>query len=775
MKQIVFSILFLFFSFCLVGQCPTRNINFSTQAQVDEFLIEYPNCRDFPGRININGSVENLNGLSNITSIGGSLVISNIQNLKSFKGLENLTSIGGNIDMPHISFKNFEGLENLTSIGGDLIAWPNPLESFQGLENLTTIGGDLSAGYSLLTNFRGLENLSEIGGIFGAGFNDFLVNFEGLESLESIGESLITDGNPSLINYQGLEKLKSIGSSVNAFGNESLANFQGLENLKSIGGDFFLSGNKSLINFKGLENLSSIEGIFSITRNDNLITLSDLRNLTDVEIFVVTSNPMLTNCELSIICELLLKNLAAIEDNSTGCNSAEDLLEFCEEIRLLSYSVFYDSNQNELKDSDELLLSNFPIEIAPIGVTAISGQTTLPGQLLLESDDYTAQFVDNSDWGLTTPSSVDFSLSDSTKIAEVFFGLYPKVFSSNIVTSISSTPLRCGTEVSFNLSVKNLGTNFESGTLWLDIDPRLSDFTSNADITNGNTLGWNFQDLHPGHEFSKEVNIQIPVPPQIPVGEILKFKSYFDNGENEFEYNVEVRCAYDPNDKLVTPDRSAEYQGTAYTKFDEDLIYTVRFQNTGNAAAYDVIIRDTLDTNLDPSTFKIISSSHYEVLNVSIEDEHNVTFEFKDIFLPDSTTNFEASNGYVSYLIKTKDGLPEETPIQNTASIYFDFNPPIVTNTTENLMVTQLPTSSTNNQNEQLDIHLFPNPTDGKIYLSGVDLRDAVVSVYDLTGRLIQVEKSGANEIILPKTASGMLFLKIETEEGAAVKRVFKK
>ena len=244
--------------------------------------------------------------------------------------------------------------------------------------------------------------------------------------------------------------------------------------------------------------------------------------------------------------------------------------------------------------------------------------------------------------------------------------------------------------------------------------------------------------------------------------------------KDEFEYNVEVRCAYDPNDKLVTPDRSAEYQGTAYTKFDEDLIYTVRFQNTGNDAAYDVVIRDTLDANLDPSTFKIISSSHFEVLNVSIEEERNITFEFKDIFLPDSTTNFEASNGYVSYLIKSKDGLPEETPIRNTASIYFDFNPPIVTNTTENVMVTELPTISSVNENQQLNIHLFPNPTDGKIYLSGVDLRGAIISVYDLTGQLVQVEKSGANEIILPQTLSGMLFLKIETEEGAAVKRVFK-
>ena len=124
-----------------------------------------------------------------------------------------------------------------------------------------------------------------------------------------------------------------------------------------------------------------------------------------------------------------------------------------------------------------------------------------------------------------------------------------------------------------------------------------------------------------------------------------------------------------------------------YALIGEELIYTIRFQNTGNAEAYDVVIRDTLDSNLDPSTFRLITSSHDAVLSANMESGQYLTFDFHDIFLPDSTTSFEASQGYVIYAIRAFDGIDETTVINNSASIYFDFNPGILTNTTKNVMV----------------------------------------------------------------------------------------
>jgi hypothetical protein len=50
--------------------------------------------------------------------------------------------------------------------------------------------------------------------------------------------------------------------------------------------------------------------------------------------------------------------------------------------------------------------------------------------------------------------------------------------------------------------------------------------------------------------------------------------------------------------------------------------------------------------------------------------------------LPDSTTNAEESQGFLSYRIAIAQPLETGTEINNTASIYFDNNPAVVTNTT---------------------------------------------------------------------------------------------
>jgi hypothetical protein len=60
---------------------------------------------------------------------------------------------------------------------------------------------------------------------------------------------------------------------------------------------------------------------------------------------------------------------------------------------------------------------------------------------------------------------------------------------------------------------------------------------------------------------------------------------------------------------------------------------------------------------------------------------------FDNIALPDSTTNEAGSHGFVQYSVRAKAGLPNGAQIPNTASIYFDFNLPVVTNATHSTLV----------------------------------------------------------------------------------------
>ncbi len=132
-------------------------------------------------------------------------------------------------------------------------------------------------------------------------------------------------------------------------------------------------------------------------------------------------------------------------------------------------------------------------------------------------------------------------------------------------------------------------------------------------------------------------------------------------------------CSKDPNEKQVFPE--------GYILGDESLIYQVDFQNVGNDTAFDVVVVDTLDPNLDMSTFTPISASYPPVFEANGSE---LTFTFRNIQLPDSTTDETNSNGFVKYSIKPLPGLTEGTIIENRASIYFDFNEPIVTNTVYN-------------------------------------------------------------------------------------------
>jgi len=140
---------------------------------------------------------------------------------------------------------------------------------------------------------------------------------------------------------------------------------------------------------------------------------------------------------------------------------------------------------------------------------------------------------------------------------------------------------------------------------------------------------------------------------------------------------AEVRSSYDPNDKQVIPSGV----GTPhYVDQNIMLDYKIRFQNTGNDTAFTVIIRDTLSTALNINGIQIGSSSHDYTF--SIEGNRVLVFTFNNIMLPDSNVNEVASHGFVKFKVPQVQDMPLGTVINNRASIYFDYNLPVLTNNT---------------------------------------------------------------------------------------------
>ncbi|MEI6523616.1 MAG: hypothetical protein WCO37_08980, partial [Bacteroidota bacterium] len=174
-----------------------------------------------------------------------------------------------------------------------------------------------------------------------------------------------------------------------------------------------------------------------------------------------------------------------------------------------------------------------------------------------------------------------------------------------------------------------------------------------------------------------------------------------DTTNNVYDFCYNVVNSYDPNMKEV-------YPVNVLPGYDDWFTYTIHFQNTGNAPAFNIRLRDTLDTQLDLNTFEVLGYSHPATIGVS---GNILTVRFNNIMLPDSTSDYEGSMGYFQYRIKPLPNLPNGSQISNTAYIYFDFNAPIITNTTANNF--EFPVKLSSIVSSENSFSLYPNPSTG--------------------------------------------------------------
>ncbi|MDJ1482566.1 SMP-30/gluconolactonase/LRE family protein [Cytophagaceae bacterium YF14B1] len=181
-----------------------------------------------------------------------------------------------------------------------------------------------------------------------------------------------------------------------------------------------------------------------------------------------------------------------------------------------------------------------------------------------------------------------------------------------------------------------------------------------------------------------------------------------DDAEPEVSINcLMIRDSYDPNDKQVSP------LGTVNDHFvptGSELKYTIRFQNTGTDTAYTVTVIDTLSEHLDVSTLQMGATSHNYNLSIGGKGRPVLTWLFTTINLPDSTRDQKGSNGFLQFTIKPKGNLPEKTRIENYADIIFDYNEPVRTNSTTNVMYDIPPVISEQNKLNDKEV-LFMRPT----------------------------------------------------------------
>jgi len=222
-----------------------------------------------------------------------------------------------------------------------------------------------------------------------------------------------------------------------------------------------------------------------------------------------------------------------------------------------------------------------------------------------------------------------------------------------------------------------------------------------------------------------------------------------------------IATSYDPNDKQVSP--QGEGSQGYIDPIDHELSYIVRFQNTGTAMAYTVAIEDTISNRLDINTLQVLGSSH----NYLIEKDNNlIRFVFNNIMLPDSNADEPNSHGFIQYSIQQEEGNVPGDVINNTAHIYFDYNPAIVTNTTINTIRFPVQVEEITRSDR---FKVYPNPTSGALYvqeLQGQTVQN--ITLKDIMGRSVAIKTKRTSdqliELNIENAASGIYFLLLDNE-----------
>ncbi len=228
---------------------------------------------------------------------------------------------------------------------------------------------------------------------------------------------------------------------------------------------------------------------------------------------------------------------------------------------------------------------------------------------------------------------------------------------------------------------------------------------------------------------------------------------------------VQLTAAFDPNEKVAFP---TGYGNEHFVEPGTQLEYGIHFQNTGNDTAFTVRLVDTLSQWLDPATIRPGASSHpytFDLTGTGI-----ATFTFDHILLPDSNVNEVASHGFVQFTILPKTNTPLETKIENTAAIYFDFNPPIFTNTTFHHIGDHFITLGLwQPESPEFEVVVSPNPTMGSatIAIKGLTQIDPLqLQVIDTYGKVVVNQQTAGNCFLLngQLLPGGLFFFRIMQE-----------
>ncbi|UOK43386.1 MULTISPECIES: DUF7619 domain-containing protein [Flavobacterium] len=464
--------------------------------------------------------------------------------------------------------------------------------------------------------------------------------------------------------------------------------------------------------------------------------------------------------------------------NPTTCSTATATVTVANEGFLLK--AFVDTNNNGTQDSGETNFNfgQFSYQINNTGatttITSSNGMYYIQESNPANSYDFGFTIDSNySSYHTVTPSSYnDVNFVPGSGITVYNFPITQLSYSDAMVTvSPFGTPPRPGFTYQNRIAYKNTGNqSIATGTVTFNKSNTVTITNVSQAGTNPTATGftYDFSNLLPNETRQIIVTMQVPTIPTVSLGNLITNTAAITAANdvmlsnNNSSLTQTIVGSYDPNDK--TESHGGKIVHSTFGPNDY-LTYTIQFENTGTYPAENVKITDILDAKLDENSVKIINASHAYTLN-RVGNTLNWNLNGIDL-LPNG-------KGQVTFKIKPKPGYLIGDIIPNMASIYFDFNPAIVTNT----YTTEFVSTMTVSEFGSTSLLVYPNPTKGLVFLSSKDNSVLINSVIvtDILGKTIQTKSVNTTEatIDLSDLSSGIYFAKVKSDNSESVIKIVK-
>ena len=532
-----------------------------------------------------------------------------------------------------------------------------------------------------------------------------------------------------------------------------------------------LSAITSLVYFDCKDNLP-LQSLY-LKNNFAEIDYDDVNTMVDLPVFTFSGLPNLQYiCADDFQVEAIQNQIAVYGYTNCHVNSYCSFVPGGEYYTIQGNNKF-DENNNGC-DASDVSLYNLKFNITNgtnVGslIANTSGNYNIP---VVAGTHIITPVFENSSYFTASPSTVDVTFPTQTSPFTQNFcitanGVHPDLE----VSILPINAARPGFDATYKLVYKNKGNTTQSGSVNLVFNDAVLDFVSASPVVaiqSVNNLSWNFTNLAPfeSREIAFTLNVNSPMEtPAVNNGDVLNYTATITSpatddmpNDNTFVFNQTVVNSYDPNDKACL-------EGTTIppSKVGDYVHYMIRFENNGTANAQNIVVKDIIDANkFDINSLVPIKGSHSFVTNISAGNK--VEFIFENINLPFDNAN---NDGYVSFKIKTKPTLTNGDTFSNSASIYFDYNFPIVTNTA----TTTIQALSRQDFEFSNYFKLYPNPVSS---ILNIDAKDTIqissINIYNTLGQLVLVVPNAQNtkSVDISNLSSGNYFIRINSDKGTS-------